>query len=371
MHAGRLKSVVTIILFIGALMTALPAYAIPPSFFSPSAAKNALSTGGAKNIPAGESGYFGPSGFERIINGMVVAGQTIGSRAAILGGYLMRAMLLIAIGWFGIKVALGVEGSGFESALGTFITQIFMWGIIVWLFKQYNTITGQIVHGFTFIGAFITSGKSVVPSTTTQAMGYILPGIHMLHMVGNIFASIGKLPWGAGGWSPGAHIANFGVSLQAMVILVVVGLIGLVAAGLYIIISLISVMLVSIALAIGPIFIPFALTEVSAFLFQGWTRFLFVAAMWRLVGAVILGLIQTLLPAIADPTSAGSIVFATGGGEYGISYIAAIGDILMAIVLALMVLEIPVVANGLVSGAPSIRMPGGFDLVKTIGKVKT
>ncbi|GBE49150.1 MAG TPA: hypothetical protein ENG77_04780 [Chromatiales bacterium] len=313
--------------------------------------------------PPGENQFLGPSGFERTINALQNSGEQVAARALKTGNKLLRAMLIIAIAWFGLQVMLGVEAASFEAAVGGFVSKIFIWGLIAWLMKDYAQLTNAITGGFTWLATDLTGGNTSA-TKVMQTAGYLLPGIHLLHMGLVTFESIKKLPWITGSIWKGTFGTNILASLVTMIF--VLGISGLLflAALLYIGIAILSILLVSVAVAIGPIFIPFFMLEFTSFLFNGWFRFLLVAGAWRLVGGVIMSIIEHFMALVSLSGGSDSILFVTSTKplSYSVSLFAAVGDVLVVAVFVFLMLEIPKIASQLVNGAPnlSMREMGGF-----------
>ncbi len=313
--------------------------------------------------PPGESQFLGPSGFERTINALQNSGTQVAMRALKIGNQLLWLLLVIAIAWFGIQVMLGVEASSFETAVGGFVSQIFIWGLIAWLMRDYSQITNAITSGFTWLSTDLTGGNTSA-SKVMQTAGYLLPGIHLLHMTAVLIESIKELPWFVGSILNPSFFTNLLSSVEAAVVILIIWLLMMAAAVIYIGIAMLSMLLVSIAIAVGPIFIPFFMLEFTSFLFNGWFRFLLVAAAWRLIGGVVISIVEQFMKATALAGGSTSILVRTGThpAVYNVSWLAAFGDILVVVVIVFVMLEIPNIASQIVNGAPNISMRtmGGF-----------
>lgn len=313
--------------------------------------------------PPGENQWLGPSGFERTINALQNAGNQVAKRALKLGNKLLWMLLIIAIAWFGIQVMLGVEAASFESAVGGFVSRIFIWGLIAWLMKDYFPLTHAIVSGFSWLGTYLTGGNASA-TKVAQTAGYFLPGIHLIHMGMVTFEAVKNLPWTTGSIWNLTFSTHFLVSLVTMIFILALSGGMFVAAILYIGIAMLSMLLVSVAIAIGPIFIPFFVLEFTSFLFNGWFRFLLVASMYRLVGGVIIAIIERFIELVALSGGSTSLIYKVGTNPtaYSVSLFAAAGDILVVAVLVFLVLEIPKVSSQIANGAPNISMRemGGF-----------
>ncbi len=313
--------------------------------------------------PPGGNPLMSPTGFAGVLTALQESGTRVGERALKIGNQLLWLLLVIAIAWFGIQVMLGVEASAFESAVGGFVSKIFIWGLIAWLMRDYAQITNAIVSGFAWLSTYLTGGNTSA-SQVAQTAGYFLPGIHLIHTAAIEGKSIEELPWFVGSVFSAGFLSNFASSLVAALAIGAIEVLTFIAAILYIGIAMLSMLLVSVAIAIGPIFIPFFMLEFTSFLFNGWFRFLLVAAAYRLVGGVIISIIQQFLLVVAQPGGASSILFQTSTHPpvYVVSLWVAVGDVLVMAVIVFLVLEIPKISSQIVNGAPNVSMReiGGF-----------
>ncbi len=303
--------------------------------------------------PISKNSIASPWGFTNTIVALQTAGNQIARRALKISTPLLRALLVIAIAWFGIQVMFGAEAASFEAAVSGFVSKIFIWGLITWLMKDYVPLTSAITNGFAWLSNYLVGGNPH-PTQLEATAGYFLPGIHLLHM-GMVYAHATKsLPWTTGHfWDIGSNAQNFLNSLMAAIVIVIISGLMYLSGMIYIGIAMLSLLLVSLAIAIGPIFIPFFLLDFTSFMFDNWFAFLLTSAAYRLIGGVIIAMIEKFIGIISTAGGVGSILQQTGTKPpvYVINVVASITDILVVVVVIFLMLEIPKIASTLMGGS--------------------
>ena len=115
-------------------------------------------------------------------------------------------------------------------------------------------------------------------------------------------------------------------------------------------IYLMSMNLLSIAFALGPVFLPWLLLRPASFLFDGWLRFTLVAALYQVVGIIVV----TLLSRMHEPVMEGMGSAIDGeSGTFNFYYFVA--AFLLSGVSAMLMLQVPSIANALVNGSIAAR----------------
>jgi hypothetical protein len=106
------------------------------------------------------------------------------------------------------------------------------------------------------------------------------------------------------------------------------------------------------------VFIPWLLLRPASFLFDGWLRFTLVAALYQVVGMVIV----TLVSRMHEPMLA-TVGPAIGGGSAAFNFYYFAAAFLLSGVSALMMLQVPAIASGLVNGSVAARFQTGTAVV--------
>ncbi|KAF1060801.1 hypothetical protein DX980_20820 (plasmid) [Burkholderia gladioli] len=115
----------------------------------------------------------------------------------------------------------------------------------------------------------------------------------------------------------------------------------------YICVYMSGLFVLYIAIAIGPVLIPFQLLRITSFLFDGWLKFLLGAVMYRVITPIALKLLGGTITALGSAT--GTLI-TTGQTAIGYSIAAAITIVLLCGLLIALIWQVPKIATGLVSG---------------------
>lgn len=128
----------------------------------------------------------------------------------------------------------------------------------------------------------------------------------------------------------------------------------LLCACIYLGIYLMSMILLSIAFALGPVFLPWLLVRPASFLFDGWVRFTLVAALYQVIGIVVV----TLVSRMHEPMMAGTgTAIDPASDAFNFYYFAA--AFVVSGVSTMLMLQVPSIANALVSGSIATRFAPG------------
>lgn len=127
----------------------------------------------------------------------------------------------------------------------------------------------------------------------------------------------------------------------------------------YICVYVSGLFILYIAIAIGPVLIPFQLLRVTSFLFDGWFKFLLGAVMYRVITPIALKLLGGTITALGSATAT---LNATGQTAIGYSIAAAITIVVLCGLLIGLIWQVPKIATGLVSGGAGVnakpKVPG-------------
>ncbi len=271
------------------------------------------------------------------------------------GKKLFWLLTTILIAWTGIKVVL--EESGFNGWISQTVRVLMLVGFTAW-FMQTETLS-SLAGGFTEVATAVSAGAGAAGGAAAAAT----PADQVLEILENGGNTIMKIwsgpvetvaPESDKSWwqsmidkvSLGALVGGLTEVLSKLLISLAVVL----ALAFYVAILIASQWMLNIALILSPIFIPWLLVEQTAFLFHGWVKFLIVAGMQKVVGALLLGLTGSLLTSISTLANTAGASPAYGALSYMLCA-------LIAGVMAFLMLQVPSIAAGLVSGLPSTALP--------------
>lgn len=262
------------------------------------------------------------------------------------GQFLLGALTLIALVLLGIKNMLAHET--FADTVGGFVSLAFIWGLASWIigtgYGKAEFIPG-LISGFDMIATKILRGMSF-----TESLG------GMLHSAVSLFEGDLK-PTDASAWDT---VVALPATLATLLFKIFSALFIVVAALLYAGQYLVTQFMIYVGAILAPILVPWIVFRPTQFLFEGWLKFMIVAGMQKIVGAL-------LLMASAGIITKANALAETAGREPAPSfYIYAVVMLVLGI-MAYLMMQATGIAHALMSGgmgigqfkAPSKLTPGG------------
>lgn len=157
-----------------------------------------------------------------------------------------------------------------------------------------------------------------------------------------------------------------------MAINAIVQLIAKIATGIIVALALVTYMAnivvafasIALAIALAPVMIPFLIVPGTSFIFDGWLRFFITSCLMKVVGAFIMMITAKMMAKMVDVAS--NINLPTNSDMFQLvsaNFIIYISIILIAMICASMMVMVPALANGLVSGSASSAGFGGLSKV--------
>lgn len=151
--------------------------------------------------------------------------------------------------------------------------------------------------------------------------------------------------------NPGPIIGVLISSLVAILARLLTALLVVVAVGFYLANIVLAQGSILLAVAMAPLMVPFILVQSLDFIFNGWLRFTLGAAMMKVVGAFMLGITDGIM---AELVTLSKTVKLPPNSDYATimiaNYIVYAGLILMAGLCAYLMMMVPQLASGLLSG---------------------
>ncbi|WP_031572292.1 type IV secretion system protein [Acidithiobacillus thiooxidans] len=214
----------------------------------------------------------------------------------------------IAFVWLGIMIMLS-QADIWHMGLRPLFSLIFVTGFTYFLLWKYNFFTSSVVDGFIFTAKVLIGGnssKSVIVETIDKFQSNFFLMIHILtktinegHFSGSLWSMAGEFF---------SNIFNFFIDTMAIG---VTSLISLILFVLFIALYLTYQMVIAVAIAVGPVFIPFLILPVTRGLFEGWMKMLIMGGIYLMTSTVIVGLVGTALVSIAaqmGPSTSGVMI---------------------------------------------------------------
>lgn len=281
-----LRTAVVLLLFAVAYM--VPAIAnAAHSMSTPTANTSAGSIiVGSRNHPINYAKY------ASIIHVMQQTGVTMANRfvpdaeelTGILGG--------LGFTWLGIMIMLSQADVWHMGLRPLFILAMYI-GITLAMLEYYAAFSGDVVDGFIYAAGVLTSTTPGSGFSVVYQMFSTLGSIEtaLIHSLDPNFAPVT-------GIDSAAHDAGkfFMTLYRAFQNIGMVGpmiLLMMIIAFLFGMLFITFQIVIAVAIAVGPVFIPFLVLPITRFLFEGWLKFLIMSGIYYLAAIVVASLIGT------------------------------------------------------------------------------
>lgn len=283
----------------------------------------------------------------------------LGTHLEVMQGYgmnLFAGLALISIAWFGIRIVL--ESGQITDLFGGLLRSLMTIGLTYWfmnagfqlVFVQgisgtLNQISSALLPGSgdlvtavgNALGRFFQAAQAILKNLDLISPSFLNP----LEAIGNLVGSISAL-------------ANLLFSAFCLAV----------AGAIYFVLALGTSYMVTIALIFGPIFIPWLVLSQTAWLFDGWLRFLITASLWKVVAAAIIGISDGIFAELANKVITAA---SKGTDNYSEITLMSLSAALSALLMGWLLLQVPSVASALVSGGSGVH---GFNTssLRNIGR---
>ncbi|CAG0960191.1 hypothetical protein MTYP_00686 [Methylophilaceae bacterium] len=275
------------------------------------------------------------------------AGQYLAEKSGVIQGYghdLFLALGALAFAWMGIRLIL--EAGELTSIMGGLIRTILLAGIVYWLVSAGYSIVfvDGIAGSLDQIANTLLPGGSMSGTLSESLSAFYRAGTATMELT-NDFAA-------GESWNPLNIMGKIYSSLAQVGALFLSGLLLLLAGGVFFIVAMASQFMVTIAIILGPVFIPWLLLPAATFVFDGWLRFLISAALWKVLAAIIVGITSGVFQSLASKAEAAAK--AGSSANYGEVMLASFVAGLTALLAAYLLLQIPSIAAALAGGGTGV-----------------
>lgn len=274
----------------------------------------------------------------------------------------IRLILLIMVPLLGLQIAFDITGglSGTYRAIGTLFL---IWGVVSWTLMDYGQITGWIINGFTTAADILTDSIGMTGASSVDYQG--------MDQVAQLMIQIRHLPWGV---SAGSLLdLNFQPIVDTMITMVfffIAILIAFITSAISAIFYFLSNVYIDVAIALGPVFLPWALIPWTRKYAQNWIHFLIQGGMYHLVAPVMMDLAAQIFEQVngqgANITNI-LVINPQTGAVIAVNFALGLYLIIFSILMGYLMLQIPVVVQSLSSGFFSSSL-GSLSATKSSGK---
>jgi hypothetical protein len=270
------------------------------------------------------------------VEGYLAASTLIQLRLVEWGSRLVALLTGLALTWLGLRALLELAAPG--RLLAELLLLFLAAGLLFTLLDRWPAVCSAVIEG-TRVVALQASGNE--PSAEAMLLGVsrVLDAAFALWEYPVAWRALG------GDWLLVAFTVLF--KLGALAFMVGCGIV-------YLAVYLLSMTLLAIAFALGPVLLPWLLVPWAAFLAEAWLRFCLSAALHQVVGIVMV----TLVSAMHEPLLA-SLDRHLGEDPAAFNFFYFAGALLLGGVSAFMMLQVPALAGALVhGGVPARALPG-------------
>lgn len=319
------------------------------------AVKNLL----GKNIAMPNAGIF-----VSLIQNVMKDGDTMANRYIPIANGTTAILGAIAFVWLGIMIMLS-QADIWHMGLRPLFTLIFTIGFAFFMLEDYDNLTSAVVTGFTYAGGVLIGSNGNQEAFIKLFYGF---GANFITMIKEMISVLAISP-DAGFFSDAIKFINdiWNVALD-MFVIVISSAIFMLLMVIFIVVYLGYQIVAGIAIAVGPVFIPFLVLPITRPLFDGWLKMLIMSGIYLMTSTVIVGLMETAM----------SSYFASTTSSVGPSMVSAAGSdmINLVVVLELIILEVVAVFALLkthefahaIAGNVSIGGMNGANAVVSIAK---
>lgn len=259
-----------------------------------------------KDVLASKQSQFNSKQILSITQNFMIAGNTMAQRFIPYAYGLTSVLGAIAFVWLGIMIMLS-QADIWHMGLRPLFTLIFTVGFAFMLLEMYSSITESVVDGFLFAGNILIGGSGNGSAISTVINTFQSNFFHMIHFMTKVLNE-GTIsgPW----WDVLIDVFEelFNLVIDTTAITITIAISGILFL-LFIVLFLSYQIVSAIAIAVGPVFIPFLVLPVTRSLFDGWVKMLIMSGIYLMTSMVIVGLVGTALDSffaeMGSPTQGG------------------------------------------------------------------
>lgn len=288
--------------------------------------------------------------FNNVINAAQQALASAQGSLSVMGTQLWAALFLIAFTWKMGELVL--EGGDFTNTLGGIMRTVFLGAFAYWL-----------VTPFTLFGA---SGQLplvwFLNSLGTSVAGAIMGNDGSLGgAAGSAFGTFAEFAGRATKvistkMDDATLLEKIGVFFGYFVpflYLTVAAIVMWVGGIAFFVMATIGWLMFIVGALLAPLFIPWLVLAPASWLFDGWLRFMIAATMYKIAGAAILAIGKPVILSVLDNMLKASSFTLDNIGQLTLTAMLAAA---VALALAYIMLQLPNIAQGLVSGNATVAM---------------
>lgn len=264
------------------------------------------------------------------------------------GKTITYTLFAIVFAWNLVRTM--VQGDGVNGLVAELVPMVGTLVIIVALLDAGGV--GQIIKFMDSVASTFGASGGLGP----DVLSAIKKGMVVVTNILTMPSTTTSVPFGL---DIGAAIGTLGAYLMALAAKLIAAFLVVIAAGIYVANIVLAHGSVMLAVALAPIMIPFILVPALTFIFDGWLRFLLGATMVKVVGAFMIGFTDKLMDGLVGLSATVAVPpnadFTTIMASAMVAYC---GLVLLAGLCAYLMMQVPSLATGILSGSAGAGFKG-------------
>lgn len=267
------------------------------------------------------------------------------------GKTITYALFAIVFAWNLVRTM--VQGEGVNGLVAELVPMVGTLVVIVALLDAGGV--GQIIQFMDSVASTFGASGGLGP----DVLAAIKKGMVAVTNILTMPSTNTRVPFGFSSEAMGAAMGVFAAFLMSLAAKLIAAFLVTIALGIYVANVVLAHGSVMLAVALAPIMIPFMLVPALSFIFDGWLRFLLGATMTKVVGAFMIGFTDKLMDGLVGLSAKVAVPpnadFATIMASAMVAYC---GLVLLAGLCAYLMMQVPTLATGILSGSAGAGFKG-------------
>ncbi len=295
------------------------------------------------------------SGLQAVENALQGVQGNLGS----IGSQLFAYLAFLSLVWWAAQLIL--KGGDITDTFGGFLRSVFLFGLAYFFMLPYAEGQTPLVW---FVGKLTTAVTSALTGNAngdvSDIAAYAFTSLYT--MIAILVKDLMQPFSSSSGFLGGMEAIGVLFANLPMVLFLGLAIVLLWFAGITLfVMATIGLVMFKVADIFAPLFIPFLVLPVVSWLFDGWLRFLLSAAMYKMAGAAIVLLGSAVLKQLSP--------LLLGTPNWGQMTIAGMVVAGLAFSLLYVMLQLPSIAQGLISGHATVQMQRLMGSVSRAGQL--
>lgn len=268
-----------------------------------------------------------------------------------IGEKLFVGLSIIVLVWRGFEIVM--QSGKITDVMGSLIRTLMLISIAYWMMGSNDEIspvagfitdlTGSVAHELN--RTWDVNSATMIKNGVTSIFGTMAD-------IGRLMADL----IGTGGWT--SMLTNAFANIPVFLYLALALAILMLSMVMYIATCILAIFASKIAIVLAPILVPWIILEATSFIFDGWLKFFITTNLYKVVGATVLLITEGAFTTVTNATKNFASLPWTD------RVLTSILIAVVAAVLTYLMMQVPAIASGLISGG------GRLDVSKMLSSAK-